>query len=299
MKKNWRHIIAVVGVALLLVQIVPGPIALAGETSPSSATQPLAMPEINLEKAILIVKANFEVPSEYTDFNSSFNTNDDRQAWSLHWNGTAERPGDFSAEVSAVNGDILSMNYWKSDAQTSNNGALPTISKMRAQETSNSLLKHLLGERAGQLRLIPSEQEIVPLGNNGPVIYSFQYQRLINDIPLLSNGVNVQVSGTDGHITSYNLNWSEVKVPEVKGVIDATQAQQAFAKAPFFKLEYWVSAPYRTLIAEQNKEAKLVYELKGQSGGAIDALTGEPLQLGPGDWLVTDSAMSGGMGAKS
>ena len=297
MKKNWRHIIAVVGVALLLVQIIPGPIALAGETSPSSVMQPL-IPEITLEKAIYIVKTNFEIPSEYTDFSSNFNNNDDRQAWSLHWNGTAEHPGDFAAEVNAINGDILSMNYWKSDAQSGSNWALPTITKLGAQEISDEMLKRLLGERAGQLRLIPSEQGIVPLGN-GPIIYSLQYQRLINDLPFLSNGVNVQVSGTDGHITSFNLNWSEVKAPEVKGVINVAQAQQAFASSPFFKLEYWVSAPYKTLIAgQQTKEAKLIYQLRGQSGGAIDALTGEPLQLGPEDWLVTDSLGSGGMGAK-
>ena len=287
MRKNWRHILAVIGVTLLLVQIIPGRVALAGETS-----------TLSLEKAILIVKTNFDVPSEFTDFNSTYNTNDDRQVWSLHWNGTAGRQGDFAAEVSATNGDILSMNYWKSEEQPSNSGALPAITKMGAQEISDNLLNRLLGERAGQLRLIPSDQVVVPLSNYGPVNYSIQYQRLINDLPFLSNGVNVQVSGTDGHITSYNLNWSEVNAPEVKGVINVAQAQQALATAPFFKLQYWVSSTYKPLLAGQKKEAKLIYQLTGQSGGAIDALTGEPLQLGPGDWLAIDSSGGGGMGAK-
>lgn len=297
MQKKWRHILAVIGVVLLMVQLIPGPVALAGEISTSLANQTLAMPEITLEKAILIVKTNFDVPTEYTDFNSTYNTNDDRQVWSLHWNGTAGRQGGVAAEVSATNGDILSMNYWKSDEQLSNSGALPTITKIGAREISDNLLTRLLGERAGQLRLVPSDQVVVPLGNNVPINYALQYQRLINGLPFLSNGVNVQVSGTDGHITSYNLNWSEVKAPEVKDVINVAQAQQAFATAPFFKLEYWVSAPYKPLVEGQKKEAKLVYQLTGQSGGAIDALTGEPLQLGPGDWLATDSS-GNGMGAK-
>ncbi|EGW41657.1 YcdB/YcdC domain-containing protein [Desulfosporosinus sp. OT] len=297
MQKNWRHALAVMGVTLMLGQMIPGPVALAGEISSSSAMQTLAMPEISLEKAILIVKTNFDVPSDYTDFNSTYNTYDDRQVWSLHWNGSAKQPGSFTAEVSASNGDILSMNYWKNDDQASNNGALPAITKTKAQEISNHLLSQLLGDRAKQLRLIPSDQEIMPLGNNSPVYYAFQYQRLINNLPFLSNGANVQVSGSDGHITSFNLNWSEVQAPEVKGVISVTQAQQAFTKAPFFKLQYWASAPYKPLIVGQKTAAKLVYQLTGQNGGAIDALTGEPLELGAGDWLATDSAISGGMGA--
>ncbi|HWQ43555.1 MAG TPA: YcdB/YcdC domain-containing protein [Desulfosporosinus sp.] len=297
MQKIWRHILAVIGVLLMLVQMISGPVALAGESSSSTATQTLAMPEITLEKAILIVRTNFDVPSEYTDFTSTYNTNDDRQVWSLHWNSTTGRQGDFSAEVSALNGDILSMNNWRSDEESSNSEAQPAITKLSAQEISNNLLARLLGERAGQLRLLPNDQMVVPLSNYSPVNYSFQYQRLINDLPFLSNGVNVQVSSIGGYITSYNLNWSEVKAPEVKGVINVDQAQQAFTTASFLKLEYWASAPFKLLVAGQKQEAKLVYQLRGQSGGAIDALTGEPLQLGMEDWLATDALGIGGMGS--
>lgn len=115
MRTNRRSILAVIGVALLLIQMTSG-LALAGESSSSPAVQiqPLAPSEITLEKAILIVKNKFDIPNEYTDFNSTYNTNDDRQVWSLRWNGPVGRPGEFSAEVSALNGDILSMNNWKS-----------------------------------------------------------------------------------------------------------------------------------------------------------------------------------------
>ncbi|TGE33285.1 YcdB/YcdC domain-containing protein [Desulfosporosinus sp. Sb-LF] len=296
MQKNWRRILAVMGVALLLMQMITVT-ALAGESSSSPTTQVLAVPEITLEKAIQIVKTNFDVPNEYTDFNSTYNTNDDRQVWSLHWNGTAQSPGDFAAEVSAANGDILSINYWKDVQQASKNGENPTITKLRAQEISDALLTRLLGERAKQVRLLPSDQMLVPVSNYSHINYSFQYQRLINDLPFLSNGVNLQVSSIDGHITSYNFNWSDVKAPEPKDVVNVDQAQQTFAVAPFFKLEYWVPASYKPLVAGQKQEVKLVYQLTGQSGGAIDAFTGKPLQVAPGDWLSTDFTMSGGMGS--
>ena len=297
MKKNRHSILAMIVVAVLLVPMISAPVALAGESSSSPAVQALAMPEITLEKAIHIVKTNFDVPIEYTDFNSTYNTHDDRRAWSLRWTGPMGNLGEFAAEVNAINGDILSVNYWKIDDLLSNSGVLPAITKHRAQEISDKLLTSLLGERAKQLRLIPSDQAVVPINNYGPANYSLQYQRLINDVPFLSNGVNVQVSSTDGHITSYNLNWSEVKAPEVKGLIEASQAQKAFASSSFFNLRYWVPTSYRPLAAGQKQEVKLVYQLTGQSGGAIDAFTGIPLKLDEGDWLPTDLLGSGGIGS--
>jgi len=296
MKNNWRSFLVMIVVAVLLVPMISAPVALAGESSSSPSVGTLAVPEVTLEKAILIVKTNFDVPSDYTDFSSTYNTYDDRQVWALRWNGSAERPGEFAAEVNAINGNIVSMNYWKNDDQVSNSPSVPTITKSSAREISDNLLMRLLGKRTEELSLIPSELEIMPLGY-GPFNYSLQYQRLINGVPFLSNGVNVQVSSTDGHITSYNLNWNEVKAPEVKGVINVDQAQQAFASAPFFKLQYWIPASYRPLSVGQKQEAKLVYQLRGENGGAIDALTGLPLQLKQGEWLVTDSFGNGGMGS--
>ncbi|SHI13308.1 YcdB/YcdC domain-containing protein [Desulfosporosinus lacus] len=298
MKNNWRSFLSVIVVAILLVPTIFAPIALAGESSVSSPTvESLAMPEVSLEKAIQIVKTNFDVPTQYTDFSSSYNTYDGRQVWALRWNGTAERPGEFAAEVNAINGDIVSMNYWKNEDQLANSPSVPTITKAEAQEISSKLLSRLLGKRTEELSLIPSELEIVPL-NYGPFNYSLQYQRLINGVPFLSNEANVQVSSTDGHITSYNLNWNDVKAPEVKGVISVDQAQQAFVAAPFFKLQYWIPASYRPLLAGKKQEAKLVYQLRGDNnGGAIDALTGLPLQLKPGEWLATDQSGVGGMGS--
>lgn len=296
MKNNWRSLLAGIVVAFLLVPATSAPLALAGEINTLPAAGALAIPTISLEKAIQIVKTNFDVPKDYTDFSSSYNTYDGRQAWALRWNGTSERPGEFAAEVNALNGDIVSMNYWKNEDQSAN-PSVPAISKADAQEISDKLLSRLLGKRTEELRLIPSEQEIIPL-NYGPFNYSLQYQRLTNGVPFLGNGVNVQVSSKDGQVTSYRLNWNDAQAPGAEGVISAEQARQAFSEAPFFKLEYWVPSSFRPLLTGQKQEAKLVYQLRGENnGGAIDAFTGKPLQLNPGEWLENDSYGGGGMGA--
>lgn len=298
MKKNWRSFLGVIVVAFLIVPTISAPVVLAGESKLSSPTVgTLAVAEVSLEKAIQIVKTNFDVPDEYTDFSSSYNTYDGRQVWSLRWNGTSDKPGEFAAEVNAVNGDIVSLNYWKNEDQLANSPSVPTITKAEAQEISDKLLSRLLSQRTEELKLIPSELEVVPL-NYGPFNYSFQYQRTINGVPFLSNGAVVQVSSTDGHISSYNLNWNDVKAPQANGVISVDQAQQAFAAAPFFKLEYWIPSYYRPLNAGQKQDAKLVYQFETENtGGAIDALTGQPVQLNQGEWLATDSFGIGGMGS--
>ena len=296
MKKNWRSFLSVILVVFLLVPMIFVPIAIAEERRLSPEVGTVEIPEVTLEKALLIVKTNFEVPGEYTDFSSTYNTYDDRQVWALRWSGTVERPGDFSAEVSARNGEIISMNHWRNSEKLNNTPSIPTITKLGAQEICDELLTRLLGKRTEELKLVPSELEIIPL-NYGPFNFSLQYQRLINGVPFLGNGVNVQLSSIDGHITSYNLNWNEVKAPELQNAITIGQAQQAFGKAPFFKLEYWFPGSFRPLLAGQKENALLIYQLKAQTGGAIDAFTGEPLQLNPGDWLMADAYGSGGMGS--
>ncbi|WP_407309272.1 YcdB/YcdC domain-containing protein [Desulfosporosinus sp. SB140] len=294
MYKKYRKAMAGIMSMIFFLQISSSPVLAADKIS-EPLSQTIASPEISLEKAIQIVKTNFEIPSELSNFTSNYNTSDERQAWSLHWNNPG-KPGDFSAEVNAVNGDILSLNYWRNDDSAATT-TLPVLTKTSAQKISDDLLTRLLGDRAGQIKLLTNNQEILPLNNYGPISYSFQYQRLINDIPMLGNGVNVQVSSDDGHIISYNLNWSDLKVPENKGVISAGQAEQALASAPFFKLLYWLPTPYRILDIGQKQEAKLVYQLSGQTGGAIDAFTGEPLKLNPGDWIAQTS-LNVGIGSK-
>ncbi|WP_148271294.1 PepSY domain-containing protein [Desulfosporosinus acidiphilus] len=281
------------------LQITASPVLAAeqasGTTIPVVVSPVMSLPTISLEKAIEIVKHNFDIPSDLTNFTSNFSTSDDRQAWSLHWNNT-DKPGDFMAEVNAVNGDIISINNWKDETSTTSS-SISVVTKEDARKICDTLLNRLLGQRAQNMKLLNNDQQIVPINTYGPVTYNFQYQRLVNDIPFTANGANVQVSGSDGHIISYNLNWSDVKFPDSKDVISETQAKEAFTASPFFKLQYWTPEPYRILSAGQKLNAKLVYQLVSPSGGAIDALTGEPLTLNSGDWLA-ETSMSGGMGGK-
>lgn len=311
MRKKGRFSLAVMTIAFLLVPLVSTPFVLAEEVTfvQDAAVDVIAQadPSITLEEAITIVKTNFEVPEEYINFNTGFSTYFDRQVWSLNWSGPEGDGGYFSAEVNALTGDIINMNCWEGSKLKDQAEAMLALTKEEAQNISDELLARLLGERVADLRLIPNEREIVPLSYYGWEGYSFQYQRLINDVPFLNNGVSVQVAKNDGIVTSYYLNWSEVQAPEPKGIMGSNQAEKAFAEAPFFKLRYFLPYGIRPLADGQNQkqEAKLVYELTGQNQGAIDAFTGEPLKS---DNRVTydmdagvarsESAkeMSGGMG---
>ncbi|KLU65318.1 hypothetical protein DEAC_c28700 [Desulfosporosinus acididurans] len=299
MIQNYKKAMAGVVTMAFLFQMYSFPVLAAEKTSASSTTAVsvgVTSPKITLEKALQIVKANFNIPSDLSNFTSNYSTNDERQSWSLHWNNP-DKGGDFSAEVNAVNGDILSINYWKNDDPASSSG-LPKVSKAEAQKICDSLLTRLLPERAKEIKQITNDQEVVPLNNYGPVTYTFHYRRLVNNVPFAGNGVDIQVSGSDGHIISYMLNWSDVNFPENKNAISEAQAKQAFASLPFFKLQYWMPTPYRVLTTGQKQDAKLVYQLSSPSAGAIDALTGEPLKLNPGDWIAQNS-VDGGMGDKA
>ena len=303
MLRHWRYRLALPLAVLFLAQMLIGPAGLQAAAVPAEkVAAPVAVltpekPQISLEQAIKIAKTGFEVPQGYTDFSSGFSTYNDRQTWSLRWSNPTGQGGDFSVQVDAVSGEIVNMNYWKYvDSSTGNVPVVPAITKPQAVAIANQLVSRLLPDKVGELVLVPLDNQIIPIGNYGVASYNVQYQRRIKGIPFNGNSVNIQVSGDDGHIISYSLNWTKTNIPEAQGVIGLDKAQQAFAANSMLKLQYWVPAPFKPLAKGENQKARLVYQLVGQNGGAIDAFTGEPVKLGAGEWLAADAMAQSGMG---
>jgi hypothetical protein len=263
----------------------------------------VAMPlqvEISLEKAITIVKQNFTVPAEFTEFTSGYNSYGNRQTWSLNWRTLENDGGSFMAQVDVNNGEIVNISSWKPFKPGAGLN-IPTYSYSQATEIAQSLVNKILSDRLDELQLIPANTQIIPLGDYGPSIYTVQWRRVVNGVPFPSNGVTVQVNGKDGSVTGYNLNWNKGNFPSNQGVLGEVKAREAFEKNKLFELQYFMPYIIRPLSTTQKKaQAKLIYQLNNNSqNGAIDAYTGEPLKLNPGEWLANEAMAEGrgGMGS--
>lgn len=296
-KKKW---IIVMMALLLFIQPFSVNIVWAADSVSPSGSEPgkqnqiAAIPVISLEQAIKIAKNNFSVPEKFTDFYSSYDSNNDQQSWTLRWTDQQGIAGEFSVRVDAVSGDIINMNLWDYQESGKNNVFTSKITQEEAQNIADDFVKKLLGDRMAQLQLMPEDQQVRPLGNYEPVSYTVRYQRVLNQVRFYGNEVTVQIAGNDGHIISYSQNWSRINVPEPQNIITAEQAQQAFQESNCLKLQYGMFTPIRPLKFGAQGEAKLIY-LMDNSRGVIDAYTGKLLEIGKGERI--DSALEpGGMG---
>ncbi|WP_258360740.1 YcdB/YcdC domain-containing protein [Moorella sulfitireducens] len=282
MKGKWRRWLAWGLTALLLVSFFPG-IAVAGDK-----------PAVSLEQAIRTVKDNFNIPKEYNIFNSSYDSYDNRQTWSLRWYAPGEPGGSFNAVVDARTGEILNMNTWKPEKQPEPGLRLPAISVAEARQVAAELLNRLAAGHVQELQPLPDDNGLIPLTPYGPVTYTFRWQRVVNGIPFPANGVNITVRGDDGQVTNYYLDWTETDFPAATGTISTDRARQVFTSAGMLELQYYIQPPVRPLAAGEKRPVLLVYLLSHPSQGLIDALNGKPLDLGNGRWF--DRGGAGGMG---
>ncbi len=237
---------------------------------------------IPLDQAIQTVKQNFIVPPEYTTFNSGFNESQNRRSWSLNWSNPTDNGGNFSAQVDAGTGEIISMNCWK--PETPPNNRIPSISLPQAQEIGIELLQRLVPNRVSSLTLIPDSQ-LISLTSYGRSNYTVRWQRMVNNIPVLGEGAHVQVSSDTGQVMGYNLNWSNINMPSPAGVISPDSARQTFLQEAMIQLQYMLPNGMGPRSARQKQSPLLVYRVDHPSNGVIDALTGKAIVLEDGRWI--------------
>lgn len=303
MLKSFRKLVFPLAFVFLIETIVP--ISAFGAEAPAQTqTGKVASPvktEISLEQAIALVKENFEVPKEFNKFTSGYSSYNNRESWSLNWSKADQPGGSFSAQVDVSSGEILSMNLWKNDGQPEQKFNLPKLSYEEAREIAQKLVNKMLPSRLGELQWVKDDSQVMPLNYYGPVSYSFQWKRVVNGTPFPSNFVTVQVNGQDGQVTGYNGNWSSDNFPSLDGVIGEAKAQQTFSSQKMLELQYFTAPMIQPLTTATQAKARLVYQLSKPSiNGAIDAITGEPVKLESGQWLVGDDlALSrGGTGER-
>ncbi|OAT82400.1 hypothetical protein A6M21_09330 [Desulfotomaculum copahuensis] len=285
MQKTGQKITACCLAVMLLITFFPAGVLAADK------------PAVSLEQAIKTVKENFEIPPDYTNFTSAYNSFNNTRVWSLTWSapqGTGAPGGSFNAQVDAGTGEVVNMNFLRPVKQPAQGVQIPAVSRTKALQTATDLLKRLAAKHLSELQPAPDNNQVIPL-NYGPVTYSFRWQRLINGIPFPTDGVTIGINGTDGRVVNYNLNWTKASFPPATGAISAAKARQVFDDAGMLQLQYFLPSRIRPLTAGEKAPVKLVYQIHNPSNGVIDALTGKPLVPESGKW-IQNYGLPGGKG---
>lgn len=260
---RWRQFISGLLAALLVILSCPQ----VGWSATSTA--------IPLEQSIQVVRENFTVPEDFTDFQSSFSQSDTGNIWYLTWSHPDPGKGYFTAQVDASTGEVISMNTWNPAIKTQSR--IPAISWPEAQRIATDLLKRLIPDRLPYLVLI-EDLDPLPLTSDGPPTYTINWRRIANQIPVEGIGAWVAVNAGNGQVEGYSLNWSPLAMPDPQGIINAAEAAERLEKAGLIKLQYVEPTSYVPMDTRPDqRKPLLVYRLDHPSGGALDAFTGDPV----------------------
>ena len=242
-------------------------------------------PAVSLEQAIRIVKSNFTIPKNYTNFSSSYSSYNQRQVWSLNWDAPELPGGGFRAEVDTTSGEILNLSNWKPVLRPDSGPHLPALPETEARLAAEKFLERLLPGRIKELKLVAGENQVMPLSAPEPYIYSFRWLRVINNVVFPGNSIVIGINGDNGEVVTYNYEWSKVTFPDPNQAVAPAKARENFEKAGMIKSIYtFANSGLET--PGKKPEIKLVYQLNHPSNGNIDAQSGEPLKLPVDQWLM-------------
>lgn len=277
---------------------VPAVFSSGGGFSSDSGNEQKIQPTVNLDKAISIFKQAFTVPDNLTNFSSGFSRFMNRQAWDLHWMNRQNPPSGLDAQVDATTGEIISMRVEQFVDSQAPGLQIPTLTEQDAEKVAIDLLTRLDSDKMPELKLQKGSDSALSLNNFVVPLYSFYYQRTINNIPFLGDGVTIQVNGNNGQVMFFNQNWTPVsaELPDVQKAISSDKAREIFQNSDMLQLQYFQARAYLPYgNAENPEQVKLVYAPNSKYiNGAIDALSGEPVPISEGSFNSSWGAIGWG-----
>ncbi len=250
-----------------------------------------------IEKALIAVKMKITVPAELTEFSNYVSERNDKVFYNFDW---SDKEYNQSMSVSCDSeGRITSYNYYKN---SSSDKKISSFSRDEIVRFASLFIQKTLPET------VRGESDVLVYDENsydaqGNMRYSMQFNRMKEGVKVKDNYANVTVCEADGELyvrnmyvsynydTEFELNGETISDYE-------TLYKVAFPAELIYRNEY----DFDTKTNKSKTIPVLVYRIKDNKIGYIDAVTGEVREEDKGeDYLlkgensvVEDSLASGG-----
>lgn len=206
----------------------------------------------------------------------------DEYVWNLSFTKAAadeKSAGDYvSVGINANTGRIIS--FYKSVQNDANAEA-----KYKLEDTKtevDTFLKENYADLYSNLQYDADYEEVVLsyAGSEMPRSYDYKYNRMVNGVVFLDNGITIGYDAVSGKMTSLNVTWFNKEFPNADKVISLDNAYTKLFGNIGLELQYktvssdsWIygKIPGNTV---QKPEVKLVYALKEGKPLYFDANTG-------------------------
>lgn len=194
--------------------------------------------------------------------------------WQISWNSSnQEKNTNINVTVNANSGKVINVyNYTYNQNQDS---SVVTLTEDQAKKIGEDFLNKINPQEFSQYKLVPNNS-LTNLTKGSTSAYNFSYIRIANGIPFIGDYLNVGVDGITGKISSYNIKWSDNKIPELSkdNLISVDKANQLLKDNLKFQPRY---IPYSDQygLPGTTQILKLVYMLDTSNGTSLDAKTGK------------------------
>lgn len=235
------------------------------------AEKPTAAASLTQEQALEKIKSITTIPDGYQFQNAAYQEGSGQTVWSISYhNDNPFHTGWINISLDAKTGHLLRFSHEERDLKPT---AHP-ISRDKAREIAQSLLRQHAGDKVGQLQEIEAPAKDFMKGIPSELLQSFRFVRLVNGLPFHYDGVTIRVDG-EGRLREYSSNWTHnIQFPDAKPALNAAEAQLAFEKALDIKLQY-----QRIYKMYEENEYKLVYGNWQSNLPLIDAQNGTSFDL--------------------
>ncbi|MBU3144148.1 YcdB/YcdC domain-containing protein [Clostridium sp. CF012] len=236
--------------------------------------------EIKKEKAKEIAKGVMKTyfntvidESKFTqtcNFNTSNYNGKQSSSWNINWQmNNMTKTISISVTLNAETGEVIQANNYERIVNEEN--TVPTITAKQAEKVSDDFAKKIQPKKYNEF----NKKDYNNSGNYGLANYNFTYVSKVNGIEFDGNNINIEVDGVSGKVVSYYNNWnSDLKFPEIKGIVNSKTAIEAFKTEAKMTLKYMgFTQNYRYY--ENKRDVKLIYVSEFSKGNMLDAKDGK------------------------
>lgn len=261
--------------------------AFAGTNNSTDTSNTMAGAVISKSQALSSARQLFSIPSSYTLQNESYGNYAGNGSDPVY-NFTFQKPDpgnmndNISVGIDAITGNVSSYNHFSRNQ--SFEFPVP-VSEQKAETIAKQWAQKLFSKQ-----LPDTKMTIRPFQSDNlrtPVQYDFQFERIVSGIPAPFDGFSITID-QDGHLASVQDSWHTEAFPKTSNAVSQTSAEQTFLSALGLHLAY-------TQLWHQNGNPTMALsyaatpptfptgfnepyaEFRGQTGIAIDALSGDLL----------------------
>lgn len=176
--------------------------------------------------------------------------------------------------VDAVTGKIK--NFYISDRYKED--AKAVFDEGGSKKAVEKFLKEFAPKQYAQTKYDKDNNNYFIKGEEKPLSYTFTYTRVVEGVPFRDNRITVRYNAVTGKITSFSIEWFNIKFPSAKEVASTDKVYEKMFQDIGLELQYKVSRDNRSDgYNKKSQKVNLVYAIKNGKPAIFDGNTCEIL----------------------